>query len=261
MDLIYYYSSNHLSGNFGDLLSVYLYEKIKGKLPENYFDKNTHSPIGLKKHYFIIGSIINKANDSSVIWGSGIITKNDKINIKELENIKCVRGPYTEKILEKNFNQKLNLKLGDPGILISLYYKPKIIKKYKFGIVPHLNDLKSIKEKYSKENVKIIDLYCNNLSDIEKIIYDINSCEIILSSSLHGLITAQSYNIPCFWFKENYIPGDDIKFYDYFESVYDNKYIPKIEGKLNLGKIDTLNYIYPNLIKNRIKDLSDTCPF
>ena len=93
------------------------------------------------------------------------------------------------------------------------------------------------------------------------IINEILSCERIVSSSLHGLITAQSYDIPCFWFKQNYIPGDDIKFYDYFESVYDIDYIPKIEGEISIEKVLNKEYIFPTLINERISDLLSSCPF
>lgn len=55
--------------------------------------------------------------------------------------------------------------------------------------------------------------------DIEFVVDEIISCEYILSTSLHGVIVAQAYDIPTLWIKHNDINTDGIKFYDYFDSV------------------------------------------
>ncbi|HCI5723053.1 TPA: hypothetical protein NPO34_005233, partial [Klebsiella variicola subsp. variicola] len=53
----------------------------------------------------------------------------------------------------------------------------------------------------------------------EFVVDEIISCEYILSTSLHGVIVAQAYDIPTLWIKHNDINTDGIKFYDYFDSV------------------------------------------
>ena len=55
---------------------------------------------------------------------------------------------------------------------------------------------------------------------------DICSCEAIVSSSLHGIIIADAYEIPNVWISldENH-PDDNFKFKDYYLSV--NKDISK----------------------------------
>ena len=46
------------------------------------------------------------------------------------------------------------------------------------------------------------------------------ACEVIVSSSLHGLIIADAYGIPTVWAKfGNDINGNDFKFYDYYWSL------------------------------------------
>lgn len=62
----------------------------------------------------------------------------------------------------------------------------------------------------------VIDL---NTYQIESTIDDICKCDYILSTSLHGIIVAHAYNIPCIWIKKGYIHTDGIKFNDYFSSV------------------------------------------
>jgi pyruvyltransferase len=71
-------------------------------------------------------------------------------------------------------------------------------KKNEIGIIPHYLDLAYFKVNYSKE-YKIIDLTTN---DVEGIITEICSCKKILSTSLHGIIVAQAYNIPALWIKK-----------------------------------------------------------
>ena len=64
---------------------------------------------------------------------------------------------------------------------------------------------------------KIIDSRTRN---IEHIIDEINKCERILSSSLHGIIVAHAYNIPALWIKKGDIGSlNGFKFKDYFSSV------------------------------------------
>ena len=56
----------------------------------------------------------------------------------------------------------------------------------------------------SPENIKIINTYTDaNLTGMRDKIEEIVSCRRILSTSLHGLVIAETYNIPCAWFSTN----------------------------------------------------------
>ena len=53
----------------------------------------------------------------------------------------------------------------------------------------------------------------------EHVVIYIISCKYILSSSLHGLIISDAYNIPNIWLDEYKLNEGDFKFKDYFLSI------------------------------------------
>lgn len=251
--------------NYGDLMSKYLVEKISNKKVVTVSHPSKRLYKHIFKHYLAIGSIICSANKNSIVWGSGIIKKDD--NIRDAKFL-AVRGPKTrERILEKGYNCPECY--GDPALLIPNYYNPKIKKKYKIGIIPHYVDFKEVKNQYiNVSSVKIIDFLTN---DVEKTTNEILECERIISSSLHGVIVSQTYKIPALWIKfSNKLSGDNIKFYDYYESVglsFKNETLinPKdlneslIEKLLDKNK-DVL--LADNiLLEKRKEDLIQSCPF
>ena len=95
------------------------------------------------------------------------------------------------------------------------------------------------------EGIKVIKLINK---DIDLVINDILSCEKTISSSLHGLIVSDAYNIPNKWVKFNdKINGDDTKYYDYFKSV----------KRVDINYIDCSNYKkIPENTYNIIKDVN-----
>ena len=109
-------------------------------------------------------------------------------------------------------------------------------------------------------------MICNS---IEEVIDKMLSCERIISTSLHGVIVAHSYKIPALWLKYgDKLAGDDIKFYDYYESVGINYFSAKF---FHYKSLDTINELFENYkeealpklnnIQNIQKGLINSCPF
>ena len=181
------------------------------------------------------------------------------------------KGEFPEHLISKFaelgfFGVNIPEKYGDPALLTPLLYKSSNIKKYKIGVIPHTVDYKELKQKFNDTDICVINLYINNDEySIKKVIDDINKCKFIFSSSLHGIILSNAYNVPVVKFRHNKLAGDDIKFIDYFESVYSNKYYCNtnldIDYCINNFKNVKNYYTKPDLIKKRQKDLIDTCPF
>lgn len=213
---VYWWSINYLYGNknenFGDFLTPYIVNKLTDKQvilfsPESKFSY-------FFKHSLMVGSIIYLSNKRTVVWGSGIIKENEKIKGGRFV---LVRGPRTAKRL-KELGLKPPNCLGDPALILPFLYAPEIKKKYKLGIISHFVDFDDIELLINNnENINHINLLTNN---VENVIDEILSCEKIISTSLHGLIVADAYQIPNIWWKySSKLNGDDVKFYDYFESV------------------------------------------
>jgi pyruvyltransferase len=139
-----------------------------------------------------------------------------KYKPNQVKEMLMVRGPLTyDKLISKGY--KVKRVFGDPGLLFSDIYKSNVTKKHKIGIIPHFNDKNSIGvSKLIKLGCKYIDI--EQADTPEKFLDELNECEVIFSSSLHGVIIGDSYEIPSYHIKfSNKI--DDFKFRDYYASV------------------------------------------
>lgn len=201
------------------IIVLFLLGILKGSISvKNILD--VINSIFAKKVLLSIGSIISSYNKKgTIVWGSGLLNINDKINNA---TFLAVRGKYTQAKI-KQLGYKTPDVLGDPAMLLPLILKPSE-KKYQIGIIPHFIHYNYINEKLKGTKIKVINLK----SDIETVVNDITSCEKTYSTSLHGIIISHSYLIPSIWVKigSKNIAGDNIKFKDYFSSVEINNYSP-----------------------------------
>jgi len=230
----FYYYNDGNKNNFGDLITPYLLNKFCNKNNYEFSFKITTPKI------ISCGSIMRLCHEKTIVYGSGIRDIDQKINPGL---IKIVRGPLTKKRLNE-IGCYCPPIYGDPGLLLPLYYNPVIKKTHKIGIIPHYIHYNMAKKKYSHlKGVKVIKLVNKN---IEIVIKEILSCEKTISSSLHGLIVSDAYNIPNKWVKfNNKINGDDTKYYDYFLSV----------NRKDINYINLFNFKkLPNNISGLIKN-------
>lgn len=170
-----------------------------------------------------IGSILTLFNmENAIVWGSGIISGTGIVKGKPKE-VRAVRGPLTRKLLLEQGISCPEI-YGDPALLISRFYCPKVEKKYKLGVIAHYADQNSpfLNTLKNDKDVLMIDIkhYSHWLDFIDQICM----CEVIASSSLHGLIVSVAYGIPNVWIK---LVGskltDDFKFHDFFLSLREDR--------------------------------------
>lgn len=207
--IVVYYHKNY---NFGDMLNEYLVAAISGREVIHY-----HEVFHIQNVYSVIGSILDDFwIINLVVWGSGLSSYNGKIRtIPKI--VRAVRGPLTRDRLKKS-GVIVPEVYGDPGLLISDFYSPILNKTYDLGVIPHFRHkesqimLQMIKSEASI-NIIIIDVNRDSLSVVDLIA----SCKKIISSSLHGLVVADSYKIPNNWvsFEDSTIIPK-FKFDDYY---------------------------------------------
>lgn len=199
--------------NFGDWIGPYIFEHITGYEPI-YCPSNFAPPASM---FFSAGSILRhvRHNNTATVWGSGIISKEDEF--ARPKEICAVRGPHSrDRCLELGY--QCGDIFGDPAILLPRFYRTKQVASNgrKIGIIPHYVDKIHAGEIFEHaEEYKVIDV-CQS---VEKVIDDIASCRVTLSSSLHGLIVSHAYGIKSAWIEfTDGLEGDGVKFLDYYGS-------------------------------------------
>lgn len=244
----YYFNSNNIVhnnpinlywwdgvSNFGDWIGPWLISKV--------LDKNVVNSINTPKQNNVIYSVgsvlqmIDKNHESVSIWGSGIMSENGINNFinntnngKNIKKIGAVRGMLTRNVLVSAGFSVPEI-YGDPALLMPKFYNPKKVIDRKICIVPHWKHIK-IFEKIDNDYIFKVDVR-NNLIDV---IDQITSCSFCFSTSLHGVIIAQAYNIPWVWIDitdSALHAGEGFKFYDFFSIFQDDLISNKLSIKAN----------------------------
>lgn len=227
--------------NFGDLL---------GPEITNYFLKDISSDTSLEKRRLLtVGSILHFARDNDVIWGTGVNGKVDKkMHSFEQLDVRAVRGPLTRDFL---MAKKINVPevYGDPGLLTPLVFphlKELALKpKYEFTFIPNYNDIKSLPNKQHVFNPR---------SGLLKCLERIAQSRIVIGSSLHAIIIAESLGIPARLIKSS--AEDDFKYFDYYLGTGRNKveFATDLKDALSMGGAEKIE-------KDMITGLQQSFPF
>ena len=193
-------------------------------LAERYFSSplvDCDDPEALGPNLMLMGSILQWAGPESWICGCGFITPSDRL-VTPPRYIDCVRGHRTAQQLEKQGIKPPRLR-GDPGVLAPVLFPPDAaddqgpLGRTRSGLIPHYVDRDTPWiEKWRREGYRVIDVSAT-LADY---FAALRSCDVILSSSLHGIIFAHAYGLPALWIKISArVIGDGYKFTDYFSTL------------------------------------------
>lgn len=234
------------SNNFGDLLNPIILK---------YYGFTPHYEYPINAKAISIGTIISLLpnNYSGYILGSGIDRNQNRLWKKA--RIIGVRGKFTKEVLQLP-NETI---IGDPGLLMPIIEPLKRKNIYIMGLIPHeseIEDCRIAKLIKNNPNIKLISPHRDNPIDVLR---DINDCQYIVSSSLHGLIISDAYGIPNGRIKLNDLDNsNDFKFRDYYSSLDEELKSLQLNGYETLEQLIAITRL-PNSAKIEIlqKEIND----
>lgn len=208
--------------NLGDALSPVMVSLMSG-LPCTHMAHDSPRP-----RLAAVGTIaqnLDKGGDVWV-WGTGSSRYANPLAPAGVEKelfkpgprsrfrVLATRGPVTRAILGEA-NATGPAVYGDPVWLLPQFYRPQVKKRWKLGVIIHLADLADrsttanpkpelVRYALSPEEAQDIVLINTvtepSVAAMQERLDLILSCERIVSTSLHGMVFAESYGIPCLYF-------------------------------------------------------------
>ena len=157
------------------------------------------------------------------IWGTGFIEEYPYDKMKLIRNnikFDIVRGELTRQGVSKVLRQELDVPLADGGLLAPyLIENKKIIKSDRIGIIPHYREKTHPAVRRLMDSVGERAVLIDVQDDSINVITQIAACDYIISSSLHGLIVADAFNVPNSRIKiTDKLLGTGFKFDDYYSA-------------------------------------------
>jgi len=199
--------------NFGDDLTPFLCRILSGREVE-------FSDARKKPGCQIVGAgsllqWISRDYDGH-IWGTGFIKDDVPDPLFPRAKIAAVRGTRTAEKLGVDPKKTV---LGDPGLLAHLLKCSGVKKTHRVGFIPHLIHHKHriVRELSRRPGIHFINIRML----VPRVIVEAQRCEFIVSSSLHGLVLADSLGIPNRWLwlaDGKGIIGGRFKFDDYYSA-------------------------------------------
>jgi hypothetical protein len=202
--------------NLGDALSAVVVAALAGAdIRHAHFDSPAERIVA-------VGTIGHaQRNGRPHIWGTGFDARPSGMSDyaaprDTVLEIHATRGPRSAALLRSAGITSAPLAYGDPVWLLPRIWPMEHVRKaYDIGVVVHLSELDrqhpetGVRPTYRRYdipheltgNIRIINtLAPPTLDALEAKVAEIAACRMILSTSLHGLVLAEAYGIPCAWF-------------------------------------------------------------
>ena len=190
--------------NFGDLLGPWIVRRIV----ETELLGASADPT---QRLLTVGSIGEKAVEGDVLWGSGLIRDPAETgrHLPRTIDVRAVRGPLTAACLRRSGITATSV-YGDPAALVPLLWRDEElgITRRSAGTVmlPHYRS----DAVWPRPHLRARGSHLTRIRAIA-------SAELVISSSLHGIILAEAYGVPVIPVRE---PGEpEFKYRDYFEGT------------------------------------------
>lgn len=215
--MLYWAKCGPRYGNFGDKLSPLVVSTLTGR-------EVAYSPLS-EASIVACGSLTQEIPEdyTGFVWGTGCMYR-DHFTIAPRARVFALRG----KLTAMRFSHVgRDVPLGDVGLLCSVLWPYTGQKLYPLGIVPHYVDYDNAGlGEFLRQNPDV--LVIDPCGRTREVIEQICSCEHIISSSLHGLVVADSYRIPNDWVLFSHkVAGGDFKFCDH-KSIFGQAQVESI---------------------------------
>jgi hypothetical protein len=175
--------------NFGDEVSPWLLEELTGTRPG-------WAPVD-RAELICVGSILDayaRGGGRGQVLGSGIREPSTvATEAIDLDRVLLVRGEGTRRLLGAD----ASLPLGDPGLVIANIVAPASHGRRGVVVVPHFAGLgdRSVRTLLAACRAEGWQVLLPNLPPLQ-VARSISSAELVLTSSLHGLVFADAYGVP-----------------------------------------------------------------
>jgi len=198
--------------NFGDELSCVIVTLMLARKARTLIDQAKAA-----KQLLAVGSVLHSAKDDAVVWGSGLHGNVPEENHRYRRlDVRSVRGPITRQFLAARGISAPAI-YGDPALLVKELAADRftLTGEHRIGVVPNMFDLPVVRQAPDRfTGLSIID----PMRSWDIVVREILSCELILASSLHGLVIADAFGIPA-----RYLRLSDhepiLKYEDYFRGT------------------------------------------
>lgn len=189
--------------NFGDLLGPLIVPLLlqRSGLPA------ATTP---NRRLLTIGSILHLAHAGDVVWGSG---RNghiaEQMHRTDALDVRAVRGPLTRDLLLAR-GVDCPAVFGDPALLLPMVRQDLVElsrrKKWAVTFVSHMHD----RPQRPQRGVHSV----SALANVERVLRAIVQSELVVATSLHGVIVAEAFGVPARSIVNDREP--EFKFADYY---------------------------------------------
>ncbi|MGE0226832.1 MAG: polysaccharide pyruvyl transferase family protein, partial [Acetobacteraceae bacterium] len=214
-------------GNFGDLLAPHLLGRMTGFAPRWQED-------GVR--LLTVGSLLQAARDGDVVWGAGFNGGHAAMRHAPRHlHVRATRGPISCDYLRRaGFDVSRVTQVFDPAILIGHLFAAEVAAlrarignpPRNFILIPHFRDEAVMRRRYPAhaERIRSPDM------PFFQMVAEILRSDLVVSSSLHGLIVAEALGVPAVWHRP-VMGEDELKFHDYYLGT----------GRYRIVRVDTLD--------------------
>ena len=155
----------------------------------------------------------------AAVWSSGFIEAPSKTGaLRRKVEVFALRGDLSRQAMSRLLGRELQCPLGDGGLLMPELLTKRPEKKFRLGIVPHYKEVDH--PQIAALAAKIPgSMVISPIGEVCEVLEKIAACEVIVSSSLHGLIVSDALSIPNMHFiGSSAIRGGVFKYQDYYSA-------------------------------------------